>query len=92
MELVTYSYTNQGGRDNNEDYICYDCDEDKSVWALADGLGGHDCGEVASRLAATMMIEEIGSLKNVSESGLLEVINKTNKAILEEQKKRAITV
>lgn len=86
MAVVTYSYTNQGGRENNEDYICYDNQEDFGVWTLADGLGGHHCGEVASRLAATMITNEISVLHDVSDESLLDIINKANKLILYEQK------
>lgn len=89
MEVVTYSYTNQGGRENNEDYICYDYQEDFGVWTLADGLGGHNCGEVASRLAATMITNEMKAHRDVSENNLLNIINKANKLILYEQENGA---
>src|ERR1700693_6085586 len=50
-------------RDHNEDYIGYvSADTDARVrshgwlFALADGVGGHDCGEVASREAVETML------------------------------------
>ena len=44
--------TNRGGRENNEDFICEA--ESNGVWCyvLCDGLGGHEGGEVASKLVA----------------------------------------
>ena len=44
MRFRTYAYTNAGARANNEDALLVR----DGFWALADGLGGHDCGEVAS--------------------------------------------
>ena len=49
MKLSAYAYTNRGGRDHNEDSLRASAEE--GVFVLADGLGGHRCGEVASALA-----------------------------------------
>jgi serine/threonine protein phosphatase PrpC len=50
-------------RDHNEDYLgCVSADTDARVrshgwlFALADGVGGHDCGEVASREAVDTIL------------------------------------
>lgn len=43
--------TDPGSRENNEDYIGMYQDEDSYCFVLADGLGGHGKGEVASQLA-----------------------------------------
>ena len=51
MKLSIYSYTNQGGREHNEDSLRWTSDGTEGVFVLADGLGGHDRGEVASQLA-----------------------------------------
>jgi protein phosphatase len=48
-------------REGNEDAIgCWPC-EDGLIFAVADGLGGHNAGEVASALALEVLSEEIGS-------------------------------
>ncbi|MEW5802952.1 MAG: protein phosphatase 2C domain-containing protein, partial [bacterium] len=45
------AYLSDSGRvrANNEDYLLVD--EDRNIFILADGLGGHQAGEVASKLA-----------------------------------------
>lgn len=51
-------------RTNNEDAIVYD--QDAGFWIVADGMGGHSCGEVASELAVTTVstaLRESGELK-----------------------------
>lgn len=44
--------TNQGGRKNNEDYIRKAVHPTGECFILCDGLGGHECGEVASSTVA----------------------------------------
>lgn len=50
--MITYKlFTNQGERENNEDYIGTRSKADNICFVLADGLGGHGKGEVASQTA-----------------------------------------
>ena len=49
MDLRAYAYTNRGGRDHNEDSLRASAEQ--GIFVLADGLGGHGHGEVASALA-----------------------------------------
>lgn len=87
--MTTHVYTNQGGRPNNEDYALYRADENGiGVWALADGLGGHDSGEVASKLAAECIISAAEEKPDFSEPALLEMMHDVNRLILEQQKSR----
>lgn len=62
--MVEFSImTNPGGRDNNEDYVISAKHGDGECFVLCDGLGGHDCGEVASSTVANIvadMFEEKG--------------------------------
>lgn len=50
---MDYAYlTNPGGRDKNEDYVTYAEFGSDKCFVLCDGLGGHECGDVASMSVA----------------------------------------
>lgn len=54
MKIYYGSFSECGPRRNNEDYIAVRQmpEQDRSVFVLCNGMGGHDCSEVASRLVA----------------------------------------
>lgn len=79
MVFETYAYTNQGGRKNNEDY----CKFEDGIWVLADGLGGHDCGEVASEAASAWTINFWKSKgKPMDDNGLIDLIKDVNSQVV----------
>lgn len=49
--------TNPGGRKNNEDYVQHAVFGTQECFILCDGLGGHECGEVASAYVAETVAE-----------------------------------
>lgn len=55
MKVLYSQYTDAGGRENNEDAVAVAVAEHGHLFVVADGLGGHDDGEKASRIA----VEEI---------------------------------
>jgi protein phosphatase len=63
--LTYFAKTNIGNkRDNNEDY--YLACPKINMWILADGVGGHDAGEVASQLACKTIEEKVLAGENIS--------------------------
>lgn len=64
-------------REHNEDAVFVD--EQSGLWLVADGMGGHACGEVASVLAT-----EIVSTSTAKGTELGEAINHAHLSILEQ--------
>lgn len=83
MEFNTYAYSNVGGRKNNEDYcLCKD-----NVWVVCDGLGGHDCGEVASQTAAEAISSYVVHKGvNLSAQFMTDVVTYANRSVIAKQK------
>jgi serine/threonine protein phosphatase PrpC len=55
MRFVVYQVSRKGGREKNEDRMGYCYTREAGLFALADGMGGHPEGEVASQLALQAM-------------------------------------
>ncbi|MDP1901780.1 MAG: serine/threonine-protein phosphatase [Rubrivivax sp.] len=55
MQFSVYQVSRKGGREKNEDRMGYCYTRDAGLFALADGMGGHPEGEVASQLALSTL-------------------------------------
>ncbi|MEN9785144.1 MAG: hypothetical protein RLZZ299_408 [Pseudomonadota bacterium] len=74
MRLEAYATTDAGPvRDNNEDNFLVD--EDAGVFIVADGMGGHAAGEVASRLAVESMQELLQGSVDPDETQLARAVD-----------------
>ena len=95
--LYIAAYLSDRGRvrDNNED-TCYAFDDqtnhdtnimDYGIYIVADGMGGHQAGEIASRMAVEMIVSTLKESLIDSRSGIdykklmVEVLEKANSAI-----------
>jgi protein phosphatase len=59
MGKVYFGHATHAGckRDHNEDN--YLVDEQLGLWVVADGMGGHECGEVASQIVVDLIHDKI---------------------------------
>lgn len=83
--MITYSVmTRKGERERNEDYTGVAQLNDRIVFLLADGLGGHARGDDASRF----VVEEIKRLLNErNDRSIEQCIQESQDKLLAEQKK-----
>jgi serine/threonine protein phosphatase PrpC len=75
----------------NEDYIDYYTDETKRIYVIADGMGGHNAGEIASKLAVENTISYINSLSQLDdlEDSIKKAVGDSNNKIYELSKSKA---
>lgn len=81
MKIDVSYYSSVGGRKNNEDYLAVLKRKDKYIFALADGLGGHDFGEIASKLSVNTIMNSLKD-SEISFESLNTAISKANDAVL----------
>ena len=78
--MVAGSFSMMGTKHKvNQDSFFLKCQGKKCLCAVADGMGGHNAGDVASRTA----IEIIGNLNRIDEKNILEAFEEANRTILE---------
>ncbi|MBQ8300495.1 MAG: serine/threonine-protein phosphatase [Clostridia bacterium] len=66
------SLTNRGGRKNNEDHIAYANADGIWCFVLCDGLGGQECGEVASEIVCNVICDEFKKKPQLSDTAIRE--------------------
>ena len=87
MKLDVYKFTDPGGRDHNEDSIAARIFPDGALCAVADGLGGHKDGEIASqKVVDTFLSAEIPVDCKDGENWLAAQMEAANNALLSLQK------
>jgi protein phosphatase len=69
-----YGISHKGNRANNEDYILIKKIKDAYILAVADGVGGHNAGDVASKMAVDILKETL--IERYNENLSIEEIKK----------------
>lgn len=85
MKISAFSYTNRGGRAHNEDSVRCRAEGDRGVFVVADGLGGHQSGEVASALAADTLFDSCLQAETLDGDGLTALFRAANQQIISQQ-------
>ena len=83
MTFIHDSYTAVGGRKNNEDALIISQRDPALLYVVADGLGGHDSGELASEIAVNEIKEIFDS--DPKSFDPISAIQSANTKILQEQ-------
>ena len=84
--MIKYKlFTDKGNREINEDYVGNAESEMGYIFTLADGLGGHGKGEVASEMAVEISVQLFGLTKTIDGKFLADIFEKTQETIMQEQ-------
>lgn len=85
MKIQFGLYTDKGGRDKNEDSHFAYTTGGNALFVVADGLGGHALGEVASKIAVDTISEDFK--RNINDFDGEQAIIKANNRILKMQQR-----
>lgn len=87
MLFQTGTVSHKGGRYVNEDFADFHLTEEGGCWVAADGLGGHQAGDIASKTAVQAFLSHYEQCKDISTHALAAGLEKAQQVILNEQKK-----
>ncbi len=79
--MIAGAYTQTGTKHSkNQDSFFISCENTKGVFIVADGMGGHAAGDIASSAAIKVISESLG---RYTEKAIRDALNKANMSVLE---------
>ncbi|MCA1030221.1 protein phosphatase 2C domain-containing protein [Bacillus timonensis] len=90
MELISSSICKAGGRRYNEDSCSCISLQHFHIWIVADGMGGHQGGEFASKLAIDTILNGFKQIETLNEETIDSLFKEANHAILTIQKEKLL--
>ncbi len=88
MIFDVYEFSNQGGRDYNEDAVGHTVNGDSGIFVVADGLGGHLYGELASSCVVDTILDEWKPAETDRSAWISSVVSEANTRLLSLQKEK----
>lgn len=85
MNIDMFAYSNMGSRPYQEDSYGIINNEDRCAAVLCDGLGGHNCGDVASQAAVKNILGGIAQIKELQTDSIYNVLKTVNDGIVQQQ-------
>ncbi len=85
MNIDLFTYSNIGARPLNEDSFGVKNDENRCIAVLCDGLGGHNCGEIASRAAVKNILEGIAQIEELQAGKIYNILKLVNDGLVRMQ-------
>jgi len=85
--FINSAISNKHGRRTNQDFFDYGFINQRGYWVVADGLGGHQGGEVASKLAVESIVNSFKRYQEISSEAIQKYFEIAQNAIINQQKK-----
>lgn len=85
MNIDLFAYSNAGARQLNEDNYGIKNGDNRCIAVLCDGLGGHNCGEVASQIAVNNIIEGLSQVDEMQADKIYNVLEIVNNGLVQQQ-------
>jgi len=85
MSFLTAIQSQIGGRNRNDDVCDYVSVKETSCWVLADGVGGHNRGDIAAQIAVDQVLCSFQKDTSVTPQAMMQHMEIAQKAVLERQ-------
>lgn len=85
MKITIASFSYRGGRKENEDSMCTVSANEFALCAVADGLGGHQAGAVASKMVIDSIQKQSNELQEITAESIRTMFHNANATVYQNQ-------